>query len=338
MATPIFKNNDIELLRSQVQRADRVVVTCHKAPDGDAVGSSLALFALMRAMGKSVDVITPDMPLKQLMFAPNANLITVNSLNEKLAYSLLQKADMVFCLDFNALHRIDRLADAITDSKAFKVLLDHHIEPENFCDLTLSFPDGSSTCELLYHLIYALGYDKFINREVAQCLYMGMMTDTGNFTFGSDYPDIYIAIADLLRFDIDKERIYNLALNTYSADSLRLRGYALNEKMQIFPEKGVACILISKDELERFHYKKGDLEGLVNKPLCIPEISMSFLFREDPFSGNVKISARSQGERSVEAICRDHFGGGGHLNAAGGEFNGSIGEAWERFAKVLTDL
>ena len=200
MATPVFRNIDIERLRSQVQRADRVVVTCHKAPDGDAVGSSLALFALLRAMGKSVDVVTPDMPLKQLMFAPGANLITVNSVNERLAGSLVQKADLIFCLDFNALHRIDRLADAITASGAFKVLLDHHIGPENFCDIILSYPDGSSTCELLYHLIYALGYDKFITREVAQCLYMGMMTDTGNFTFGSDYPDIYLAIADLLKY------------------------------------------------------------------------------------------------------------------------------------------
>ncbi len=338
MALPRFKQSDINGIRSRVERAQRIVITCHKAPDGDAIGSCLALMSLFRRMGKVADVVTPDMPLRALMFAPGANQIIVNSVNEKAARQLLQKADLIFCLDFNSLHRVDKMAEALAQAPAFKVMVDHHIGPEQFCDITFSEPERSSTCELLYHVIGALGYHRFISREVAQCLFLGMMTDTGNFTYGSEDPEIYIVVADLLSYDIDKAYIYNMALNTFSADSLRLRGYALNSKMEIYPEKGVAAIFLSQEELDEYRYKKGDLEGLVNKPLCIPEVTMSFMFREDSTAGLIKVSTRSQGDRSVEEICREHFGGGGHKNASGGDFHGTLDEAKAEFLKILSNL
>lgn len=336
MAVPILDKNDISKLRSHIEQAQRIVITCHKSPDGDALGSSLALYSLFQAMGKLVNIITPDMPPRQLNDLPLISRITINSQNEVLAKAIVERADLIFCLDFNALYRIDRLGDTIDKATAVKVLIDHHMGPDIACDIMFSFPLMSSTCELVYYVIRDLGYMRLMNRTIAQCLYVGMMTDTGNFTFNSDYPEIYQVIAHLVSFNINKEWLYNLAMNTFSADCLRLRGYAINEKMQIYEQQHAAVISLNKDELTRYNYHKGDTEGLVNKPLSIPGITMSIFVRED--NDNIKISCRSRGDRSVEEICRLHFGGGGHLNAAGGEYYGPMDDALALIDKIIKEL
>ena len=215
-------------------------------------------------------------------------------------------------------------------------MIDHHLDPENFCDLTISYSRMSSTCELVLRALMGIGLMKQINRKVAECLYCGMMTDTGNFSYNSNTADIYLIVAELVARGINKDRIYNLAMNTSSADRLRLIGFALAEKMQVFPESHAALITLSKDELIRYNYKKGDTESLVNMPLQVPDVQWSVFLRDD--EDYIKVSSRSQGDFAVNTICEKHFNGGGHKNAAGGEFYGTLDEAVATFEKIAAEI
>ena len=248
---------------------------------------------------------------------------------------LVRNADLIFCLDFNTLRRIDKLGEVIEMSNAPRVLIDHHLDPDDVFDVKISFPRLSSTCEVVYRTLQQMALLRYVDTEVAQCLFVGMMTDTGNFTYSSDYPEIYEIVAHLVSYNINKQWLYRMAMNTFSTDSLRLQGYALSEKMQVFPEDGAALITLTKEELERFNYRKGDTEGLVNKPLCAPEVRWVMFLRED--ADQIKVSCRSEGDFSVSDICARYFGGGGHKNAAGGDFHGTMDEAVEAFHKVLDD-
>ena len=220
-------------------------------------------------------------------------------------------------------------------SNAPRVLIDHHLDPDDVFDVKISFPRLSSTCEVVYRTLQQMALLRYVDTEVAQCLFVGMMTDTGNFTYSSDYPEIYEIVAHLVSYNINKQWLYRMAMNTFSTDSLRLQGYALSEKMQVFPKDGAALITLTKEELERFNYRKGDTEGLVNKPLCAPEVRWVMFLRED--ADQIKVSCRSEGDFSVSDICARYFGGGGHKNAAGGDFHGTMDEAVEAFHKVLDD-
>lgn len=328
--------DDIARFREMVDRARRVVTVCHVAPDGDALGSSLGFCHLMEAMGKSAWAITPDTPSRSLMFMPGARSIIAASRYPDRAALRLTDADLVVCLDFNALMRLDKLAGQLEASRAPRILIDHHLSPETFADLTISRPAASSTCYLLYEVIKAAGLERYMTAEAASCIYTGMMTDTGNFSFNSNDPGLYVDIAELLGYGIDKDRIYKLACDTRSLDQLRLNSYALYERMKVYPDCRCAVIALSLDELRRFNYSKGDTEGLVNQPLSVPEIVWSvFLRQDDP--AYVKVSMRSKGDFPVNRVCEDHFGGGGHRNAAGGELHCSLDEAVSLIERVMTD-
>lgn len=325
MIKKIVKDEQLQELKRLLNAAKNIVITCHVSPDGDAIGSSLGLMHILRKLGKQANVITPDMLPVSLIFLPGVKDIVVYTRQELHAKRLVEECDLIVCLDFNALYRIDRLASVVEKAEATKVLIDHHLDPEGFADLQISYPDMSSTCELLYHVIYFMGMKRMINRWSATCIYTGMMTDTGNFTYNSGNPDLYVIIADLIRRGIDKEQIYNSVLNTFSAERLRLLGYALSEKMEIFPEAGGALIVLNHDELVKYHYQRGDTESLVNRPLSIPGINWSFFLRDDV--DYIKVSARSIGDFAVNGYCEQYFSGGGHKNAAGGEFRGTLEDA-----------
>lgn len=332
MITPLLSSATINEMRSLVDSARNIVITCHLCPDGDAVGSTLALCRVLRNMGKSVNVVTPDMVPKSLHFVQQVRDITSFTINEARAKMLVSRADLFFCLDFNSIHRIDRLGELVMNSSAKRVLIDHHLQPESVFDVMVSHPHLSSTCEIVYRVVCEMGWRRYIDKNVAQLIYLGMMTDTGNFTYSSDYPEIYQVMSELVSYNIEKQKIYNMAMNTFSADCLRLQGYALAEKMQLFPEQGAALITLNREELDRFNYKRGDTEGLVNKPLAIPGIYWVVFLREDP--DNIKVSCRSLGDFSVSDLCKAHFGGGGHANAAGGDFHGTMDEA----TQVVIDI
>lgn len=323
-------------LRRLIDTASRIVLTCHVAPDGDALGSTLAFCQVLRAMGKHATVVTPDRPPRSLTFLPGINDLTAASCNTYQARGLIRNADLILCLDFNASKRLDQLAESILEAKAPKVLIDHHLDPENFASVIFSHPDMAATCQLLYHILKAEDWFNFLDRDGASCLYTGMMTDTGNFTYNSSSPDIYEIIADLLLSKgINKDELYARACNTFSESCLRLNGYALSEKMQIFKEHKAALIVLTHEELKRFGYIKGDTEGLVNKPLSIPGVIYSVFIRED--EAMIKVSMRSKGTFPVNRLCEQYFNGGGHRNAAGGEMNTRLDTVVDIFLKSLTD-
>jgi phosphoesterase RecJ-like protein len=336
MISPIIDEHSIERLRALINGVQRIAITCHRSPDGDALGSTLALCHVLRRLGKDATVVTPDMAPKSLEFIPGVRELVVFTKHEARARRVLSEAQLLFCLDFNSMKRIDRLAELVEPLNVRRVLIDHHLEPDDGFDLLISHPEASSTCELVFRVLMQMGLLRMMDRHAASCLYVGLLTDTGGFAYSCDNPEFYEILASVLRRRIDRVGLYNKALNTFSADSLRLQGYAINEKMQLFPEQGASLIVLSKEELERFNYSRGDTETLVNKPLAIPEIYWSVFLRED--ADKIKVSCRSQGDFSVSDICARYFNGGGHFNAAGGDFFGTLDEAVAVFHQVLADL
>ena len=336
MISSIIDDRVIERLRALINGVQRIAITCHKSPDGDALGSTLALCHVLRRLGKDATVVTPDMAPKALEFIPGVRDLVVFTKHEVRARRILTEAQAIFCLDFNSLHRIDRLGEIIEPLSTTRVLIDHHLDPEDAFDLSISFPEASSTCELVFRVLMQMGLLRMMDRQAASCLYVGLLTDTGGFAYSCDNPEFYEIISSILRRRIDRVNLYNKAMNTFSADSLRLQGFAISEKMQLFPDQGAALIVLDKSDLDRFNYNRGDTETLVNKPLAIPGIYWSVFLRED--ADRIKVSCRSQGDFSVSDICSRYFNGGGHENAAGGEFYGTIVEAVQAFHQVLADL
>lgn len=326
---------EIRRLESLLDHTSRgIVITGHLSPDGDCIGSCLALARMFDAMGKTCKIVLPDPPLDNLRCLPGFKEILIASRYPDFAGKLFEEAEVIFCLDFNSPDRLSRLEGPLRDAKAVKVLIDHHTDPETTAfDISISRPEMSSTCYLLFRVLCAMRLFSLIDRESADCLLAGMMTDTGNFSYNDSDPEIYTVVAELLKKGADKDRLYRELFNTFSADCLMLNGYALSQKMEIFPDRHAALISLNRAELNRYHYVKGDTEGLVNKPLAIPGIAYSAFIREE--DNYVKVSMRSTGDFPVNELCRRHFGGGGHKNAAGGEFKGSLAECADLFRSLL---
>lgn len=314
-----------------------IVITCHVAPDGDAIGSSLALQRVLKNMGKkNVRVITPDMPPRSLAFLPGFREIVVASRDESFHRHLLRKANLIFCLDYNMLMRVDKMSQSLASARGTKVMIDHHLEPEKFARLTISHPEMSSTCYLLYLIIMQMGLDRFFDVQAGEFICTGMITDTGNFTYNASDPGVYVVLSQLVALGVDKERLYKQLFDNNSETRLRLCSYAIYKKMRLLRDHQTAIITLDTCELDDFGYSKGDTEALVNVPLSMPDIQCSVFLRQDT-PGFVKISARSKGHYPVNLLCTEHFGGGGHENAAGGEFYGSLDDAVAKLLSALPD-
>lgn len=318
--------------------AGRVAIICHVSPDGDAVGSTLALWHVLRTRGgyEDVSVITPDNPPKTLGFLPGAKEIVVATRQPERARELLKNADVVVCLDFNATMRVDRMEDALVGSTAPRVLIDHHLDPSVPAQAVLSYPQVSSTSALLYMTLDAMGWLEFLTQPAAECLYVGMMTDTGNFSYNSNDPDLYIIIARLLRLGVNKDRLYQLVMNTSTVSKVRICGFA-QYRMDVIKEHRAAVLMLNDRQLKEFDYVKGDTEMLVNVPLSLPEVTYSVFLRQDN-PNFVKVSMRSRGQFPVNLMCERFFGGGGHKNAAGGEFHGTLSEALDVLMKAMPEF
>ena len=321
-------------LESIIRKSNRVVVVCHMTPDGDALGSSLCMVHVLLSLGKFATVVVPDCPPQNLMFLPGSNHIVVASCRQERAEALLKEADLVVMLDFNDLKRIDRMAPMVEASKAKRVVIDHHLNPSISADVLISRSDVSSTCALLYQVLESIGLERKISREAAECCCVGMMTDTGNFSYNSNDPQLYRILEKIVSKGVDKDAIYTRIFNTSTESRVRLTGYALSQKMQLLPEHQASVIALSRTELDEYDYKRGDTEALVNVPLSIPGITYSIFLREDE-PGYVKVSMRSKGSFSVKDICEAHFGGGGHCNASGGEMRAPIDEVVKRVLEVM---
>lgn len=333
MRKNLIGQETIDRLSALIEKSRRIVITCHLSPDGDAMGSSLGLCRILRNLGKEVRVITPDTPPRYLMFLPGADQVMPFSRFESYANRAMADADLIFCLDYNDPKRVDLVAPGLLASKARKVMIDHHLGPDSFPDLTISHPEVSSTSALVFMVADRLGLDDKIDTEAAVAIYTGMMTDTGNFSYNSNDPRLYEIIARLIEKGIDKDEIYKAVYFTNSVNRLRLNGFALHERFRVFPQHRAALITLTRNELNSFQYQKGDTEDLVNRPLTCPDITYSVFLREE--SDYIKVSTRSKGEFPVNLLCSRYFNGGGHLNAAGGEFYGTLQEAIDTLAEAM---
>ena len=334
MLTKIIDQSAVDRLTRWLGRAERIVIVAHVGPDGDAVGSSLGLCHFLTFLGKDVHVILPNAFPDFLKWMPGSKDILIYGRYADFANRLIAKADIICCLDFNDPSRLDRMRDQVLNSQARKVLIDHHLNPGDFCNIVISHPEIASTSELVFRLICQMGYFGEMTREMAECIYTGMMTDTGGFTFNSNRPEIYFIISQLLSKGIDKDVIYRRVFNTYSESRLRLMGYVLT-RMVTYPERHAAMISLSRQEQGQFHYIRGDSEGFVNMPLSIRHVILSCFLREDTERQVIKVSLRSVGSFPCNRMAAELFGGGGHLNAAGGEVLGTMDEARARWEQAL---
>ena len=335
MLSKVISQANIDHVEKWFEKADKLVIVSHVSPDGDAIGSSLGLYHFLLSQDKTVHVIVPNAFPDFLKWMPGAKDIIQYNRYKDFADKLINEADVLCVLDLNALSRLDDMQDVVRNSPARKLLVDHHLYPEDFARITISHPHISSTSELVFRLICQLGNFSDISKEGAECIYTGMMTDTGAFTYNSNDREIYLIIGELLSKGIDKDEIYRNVYNNNSESRLRLQGYVLCDKMQIFPEFRAALITLSREEQKRFHYVKGDTEGLVNIPLSIKDVCFSVFLREDTEKDMIKISLRSVGTFPCNQVAADYFNGGGHLNASGGEYYGTLEEAVELYKQAL---
>jgi phosphoesterase RecJ-like protein len=334
LLSKIIREDEIRKAKKYIEKGGSFAIVIHSAPDGDAVGSSLGLFHFLGALGKDkVCIIAPNDFPAYYKWLSGARDILIHDKYPDFAEHLIREADVIFCLDFNEPRRVGKLASTLVAAEGRRVMIDHHLHPDDFCKVAMSYPEISSTSEMVFRFICRMGMYGMINKQAAEAIYTGMMSDTGAFTFNSNHPEIYTIIENLIRKGIDKDKIYRRVNQVYSENRMRMMGYVLYEKMKIYPKRNTALITLTQPELRRFRYTTGDTEGFVNMPLSIDGITFSAFIREDP--ENIKISLRSSGDFPCNEFAATGFGGGGHKNAAGGEFKGSMQEAIAQFEKTL---
>lgn len=334
MLENLISQQNIDAIRQVVERGRRFVVLAHKNPDGDAVGSTLAMCHYLRSVGKDAVVVLPNVFPAFLSWVPGADAVLFYDKEKECCDTAIAEADVLFCLDFNVLSRTGDVCGSLLSSSAKKVLVDHHPQPSDEFDVLVSHPEACSTCELVFRVITALGGVEALSFEMAQCIYTGMMTDTGAFAYASTRKDVYLIIAELLDKGIDKDWIYRKVFYTSSVTRMRLWGYAMYDKLKVYNKYNAALITLSHSELMRFYASKGDTEGLVNQPLQVKGVRFSCFLREES-PGKINVSLRSVDDFPCNSVAAEFFNGGGHKNASGGEVYGTMEMAVERFKQAL---
>ena len=334
MTENLISQNNIEAVKAVVENGRKFVILAHKNPDGDAAGSTLALCHYLHSIGKEAVVVLPNALPTFFDWMPGVADILLYDTCKEQCDSAIATADVLFCLDFNVLSRTGDVAPVLLASSVTKVLIDHHPQPSEEFDVLISHPEACSTCELVFRVIAALGGVEALNLEMAQCVYTGMMTDTGAFAYASTRKEVYLIIAELLDKGIDKDWIYRKVFYNFSVTKMRLWGYAMYDKLKVYNKYNAALITLSHSELMRFYASKGDTEGLVNQPLQIKGLRFSCFLREEQ-PGKINVSLRSVDDFPCNAVAAEFFNGGGHKNASGGEMYGTMEMAVERFRQVL---
>lgn len=313
----------------------KILITSHSNPDGDALGSGLGMWHFLKQFNHEVNFMVPNSFPDFLAWMPGQENIIVFDKDKKRCNDLIESADILFSCDYNTPSRLGEPAESFKNANGIKILIDHHIDPDlNEYDHILSTVDTSSTSELVYDFIKLVDLSK-LNLEIAECLYTGIMTDTGSFSYACNYEKTFRIVAELYKLGLDGVRINRLVYNTFSESRLRLLGYALSEKLVVLQEYATAYISLTIDELDKYNYKVGDTEGLVNYALSIKGIKLAALFTEK--NNKTRISFRSVGEFSVNKLARKHYEGGGHKNAAGGDSFESMEETLNGFERLLSE-
>lgn len=328
MLKNIMTESECSLLRSLISNAGTIVLCCHQNPDGDALGSCLGWSEYLQTLGKDAVIIVPDQFPDYLRWLPNTEKIIRYDKHQERADLLLKTADVIFCLDFNTAARTDKMADTLLATQAKRVLIDHHLGPDMPTVLTVSHPEASSTSELVFRIVWQLEAFEQQTKKFAVPVYCGMMTDTGGFTYNSSDPDIFFIISQLLTKGINKDKIYRNVYHNYSENRLRLTGYVMLEKLVVDAARHASYFTLSRKDLHRFNFVKGDAEGLVNMPLQIKGLKLSVSLREDTEKDNlIWVSLRSVDDFPCNKVAEQFFNGGGHLNASGGRLYCSMDEA-----------
>ena len=336
MNIDILNEDQLVQLDQLISHAENIIITCHKSPDGDAIGSSLGMAEYLRSRGKEPTVIVPDQYPDFLLWLPNTEKIVRYDKHKEKCDMLFKIADLIFCLDYNATSRVEDMEEALVSSPAPRVLIDHHLNPNVPAVLTISQPEASSTCELVFRIVWQMGGFEKLDKHFAVPIYCGMMTDTGGFLWNSTRCEIYYIIGELLTKHIDKDKIYRNVYHNYSEDRLRLMGYVMYEKLVYLPEYHAAYYTLTKEEQKRFNFIKGDAEGLVNIPQQIKGLRLSISLREDTDKPRqIWVSLRSVDDFPCNLMAEEFFNGGGHLNASGGRINGTMEEAVEIVNKAI---
>jgi phosphoesterase RecJ-like protein len=325
---------NIQAFKEFMNKPRKAVIVTHFKPDADALGSSLGLAGYLRKKGHQVKVITPsDYPDFLAWMPGNSEVLIFQKEKAKMAEGYIRDSDVVFCLDFSSLKRINDLGEMIAASSSKKVLIDHHLEPENFADFEQWDVTAASTAELVFDLIYQLGDDHLIDGDIANCLYAGLMTDTGGFRHPNTTHKVFLTASELVAKGADPSGVSKLIYDTNTLERLRLMGFVLSEKLNVLPEYRTAYITLSAEELKKYGSQTGDTEGLVNFGLSIKGIRLSVMISDR--RDNIKLSFRSLGDFSVNDLARKHFDGGGHRNAAGGQTNLTLEQTLKKFLDLL---
>ena len=314
-----------------------VVITTHRGPDGDAMGSSLALYHLLKKLEHNVQIITPNDYAYFLHWLPGNKDVIIYEESKEKCKKISEEADLIFFMDLNNIDRIADYKDCIINTSSIKILIDHHQDPDySMADLVFSDTKSSSTAELLYNIIKVLNLNHLIDKDISQCLYTGILTDTGSFKYSSTTSNTHKIISDLIERGVNHSRIHDLIYDNSTIDKMRLLGYCLNKKLQIYEENNSAIISLNHGELKRFNFKKGDTEGIINYALAIKGIIFAaFIVEKD---GIVKLSLRSKGNFKVNEIAKKYFNGGGHINASGGVSQLSVKETIKKLEKIINKL
>ncbi|MFT3885521.1 MAG: bifunctional oligoribonuclease/PAP phosphatase NrnA [Flavobacteriales bacterium] len=322
----------VQALRELLSRSPRLAITTHYNPDGDAMGSALGAAHILRVMGHAVQVVLPNTPPTFLHWMPGAGDTLAFDTAKEACERAIKEADVLLCLDFNRPDRVSGLETALRAAPV-KVLIDHHRDPDGFATIAFCDPDASSTCQMVFDIFSALGQADTISTDAATCLYTGLMTDTGSFRFSYTTPHTLRVAAALMERGAVPDRIHSAIMDDNTESRLRLLGHALSEKLVVLPELRTSVITLDRSELDRFHFKPGDTEGLVNFGLSIrgTRLAAFFVQRGD----TVKISLRSKGDLPVNEFLAAHFEGGGHRNAAGGHSKQPLQAVVDRFMAEL---
>jgi bifunctional oligoribonuclease and PAP phosphatase NrnA len=325
---------NIGAFKDFMSQSRKIVIVTHFKPDADALGSSLGLAGYLKKKGHAVKVITPsDYPDFLAWMPGNDEVLIFHKERPAPAEQYVTAADAIFCLDFSSLKRIHELGELVSRSAAKKVLIDHHLDPEDFAEFVQWDTSAASTAELVYDLIAELGDESVIDNDIADCLYAGVMTDTGSFRHPNTTVKVFKVASDLVARGANPAKVSKLIYDTNSIERLRLMGFVLSERLQVIPEFRTAYITLSSEDLRKYGSQTGDTEGLVNFGLAIKGVRLSVLISDR--RENIKLSFRSLGEFSVNDFARKHFDGGGHKNAAGGQTNLSLEQTLKKFLDLL---
>lgn len=311
----------------------KIVITAHTKPDADAIGSSLALKLALDKLGHTITVIMPNDYPAFIKWMPSNDQVLIHEDNEQTCNRIINSADIIIHNDYSGLRRSENMEDVLRNCEALKVVIDHHLEPEDFANFYLWDPTASSTCELVYRFLKLFPEQDLLDHDIAECLYAGIMTDTGSFRFPSTSKAVHLILAELLETGIDHSRIHRLVYDDNDLDRLRLLGFCLSERLIVIPELKTAYITLSSDDLSRFNYRQGDTEGIVNYALSVCGIIFAAIFMEK--EGAVKMSFRSVGTFNASEFAKKHFNGGGHKNAAGGKREDSFETVINDFKNIL---